>query len=388
MSTSNSQETYALFRYFFPALIIFSLYLAYTLASPFIHAIIMGIVFAGLSWPLQKRLLRLMKGRRIPATICTMLLIITCLILPICTFIIIVIPEAIKALGTISDSISNFNLEKTVDSKLVTNIFDFFKENVDFINPETEDISAAIIYYTQNASQLLLKGATKAVSNAVTFAFHCGLVLLVMFFMLLDAEKMLNRFMYLFPLKEVQKDTIVERLSTVAKAVLVGGLLVAVLQGLAGGVAMAIVGMPALFCGTLMALASFVPVFGTGLVWVPVTIWLFLHGNTWEGVFVLIWCGGLVTAIDSIMRPLFMSNTAGLSTFFLFMSIIGGLKAYGMLGIFYGPLILGFVVVMLSLYAHEYKDFLIHRWPAIIKKTPKEKGSAASKTKKKTSTAS
>jgi Predicted permease len=382
LPTSLPGETPRIFQLFFPAMVIFSLYLAYLLASPFMHAIIMGIVFAVLSWPIQKRMLKLTRGkwRRIPATVLTMLIIMVCIILPFIFFMVRLVPQALISLGSLSEWLSSFDINAFSNSQIVHNLFDFIKEHVPFIDPKADDISSALLAATREASQFLLKGATTVVSNALTFALHFALLLLVMFFILLDGENMMNRFMYLFPLKEVQKDAIFDRLRAVARAVLVGGVLVAVLQGLVGGIGMAIAGMPALFCGALIALASFVPVFGTGLVWGPIAIWLLINGMTWQGIFVLVWCGILVSAIDSIMRPIFMSNQAGLSTFFLFMSILGGLKTFGMLGIFYGPLVLGFVVVMLSLYATEYREFLTNHAPMpknTVKKTSAAKTSAA-----------
>ena len=382
MPTSLPGETPRIFQLFFPAMVIFSLYLAYLLASPFMHAIIMGIVFAVLSWPIQKRMLKLTRGkwRRIPATVLTMLIIMVCIILPFIFFMVRLVPQALISLGSLSEWLSSFDINAFSNSQIVHNLFNFIKEHVPFIDPKADDISSALLAATREASQVLLKGATTVVSNALTFALHFALLLLVMFFILLDGENMMNRFMYLFPLKEVQKDAIFDRLRAVARAVLVGGVLVAVLQGLVGGIGMAIAGMPALFCGALIALASFVPVFGTGLVWGPIAIWLLINGMTWQGIFVLVWCGILVSAIDSIMRPIFMSNQAGLSTFFLFMSILGGLKTFGMLGIFYGPLVLGFVVVMLSLYATEYREFLTNHAPMpknTVKKTSAAKTSAA-----------
>ena len=377
MPTSLPGETPRIFQLFFPAMVIFSLYLAYLLASPFIHAIIMGIVFAVLSWPIQKKMLKITKGRwrRIPATALTMMIIMICIILPFIFFMIRLVPQALVSLGSLSEWLTSFDINAFSNSQIVHNLFNFIKEHVPFIDPKADDISSALLAATREASQFLLKGATTVVSNALNFALHFALLLLVMFFVLLDGEAMMSRFMYLFPLKEVQKDAIFDRLRAVARAVLVGGVLVAVLQGLVGGIGMAIVGMPALFCGALIALASFVPVFGTGLIWGPVAVWLFINGMTWQGIFVLVWCGILVSAIDSVMRPIFMSNQAGLSTFFLFMSILGGLKTFGMLGVFYGPLVLGFVVVMLSLYAHEYREFLTDRAP--LPKTAAKKASTA-----------
>ena len=377
LPTSLPGETPRIFQLFFPAMVIFSLYLAYLLASPFMHAIIMGIVFAVLSWPIQKKMLKITKGRwrRIPATALTMLIIMICIILPFIFFMIRLVPQALMSLGSLSEWLTSFDINAFSNSQIVHNLFNFIKEHVPFIDPKADDISSALLAATREASQFLLKGATTVVSNALNFALHFALLLLVMFFVLLDGEAMMSRFMYLFPLKEVQKDAIFDRLRAVARAVLVGGVLVAVLQGLVRGIGMAIVGMPALFCGALIALASFVPVFGTGLIWGPVAVWLFINGMTWQGIFVLVWCGILVSAIDSVMRPIFMSNQAGLSTFFLFMSILGGLKTFGMLGVFYGPLVLGFVVVMLSLYAHEYREFLTDRAP--LPKTAAKKASTA-----------
>lgn len=261
MPTSLPGETPRIFQLFFPAMVIFSLYLAYLLASPFMHAIIMGIVFAVLSWPIQKRMLKITKGRwrHIPATALTMLIIMICIILPFIFFMVRLVPQALVSLGSLSEWLASFDINAFSNSQIVHNLFNFIKEHVPFIDPKADDISSALLAATREASQFLLKGATTVVSNALSFALHFALLLLVMFFVLLDGEAMMSRFMYLFPLKEIQKDAIFDRLRAVARAVLVGGVLVAVLQGLVGGIGMAIVGMPALFCGALIALASLCP---------------------------------------------------------------------------------------------------------------------------------
>ncbi len=231
------RDSSRLFQFFFPAMVLFSLYLAYLLAKPFLHAIIMGIVFAALSWPLQKRILHLTKGRRLLSTLLSMSILMVCIVLPGIIFVVQLLPQALASLGAINAWIVTFDLESALDSSLVTNLFAFFKEHIPFINPEAYDINAAILDFTKSASQFLLQGATTIVSNAVTFALHFGLLLLVMFFMLLDGEGMLDRFMFLFPLKELQKDAIIARLRAVSKAVFVGGVLVAILQGLIGALA-------------------------------------------------------------------------------------------------------------------------------------------------------
>lgn len=340
------------------ALLLFSLYLAYRLAEPFIHSIIMGIVFAALSAPIYLWALRRAKNRRVPAALITLALLLLCGVFPLAVFLKKLVPQAMDSISTISTWLSQHDVEEIMSTPWVKSILDWVHENLPFASFTQAEIQDALLSVSKVTSQYLIRGAGAILQNTLTFTLHFVLVLLVMFFMLLDGPRLLARLQYLSPLRRRQNEAIVGNLRRVARAVLVGGLLVAVLQGIAGGIGMAIVGMPALFCGTMMAVASLVPVLGTSLVWVPIAVWLLITGQTWQGAFIVAWCVLLVTNIDTFLRPIFMRNSAGLSTFFLFMSIIGGLNVFGMLGIFYGPLILGFAVVMLSLYGEEYHDFL------------------------------
>ena len=96
----------------------------------------------------------------------------------------------------------------------------------------------------------------------------------------------------------------------------------------------------------------------TGLVWGPASIYLLLMGQ-WKGaVFLVLWCSLVVAGADSFLRPYFMRGSSGASVFYIFLSILGGLKTFGMAGIIYGPLILSFTMVMLNLYGEEYRDIL------------------------------
>ncbi len=357
-SLPRGDHSLSLFSICLFALLLFSLYLAYRLAAPFIHSIIMGIVFAALSAPVYMWILRHMGNRRVPAAAITLGLILLCGVFPLSVFLKKLLPQAMDSISTISTWLSRHDAEELLGSPWVKSTLDWVRETLPSASVSQAEIQDALLSISKTASQYLIQGAGAILQNTLTFTMHFILVLLVMFFMLLDGPRLLARLQYLSPLRKRQNEAIVTNLRRVARAVLVGGLLVAVLQGIAGGIGMAIVGMPALFCGALMGVASLVPVLGTGLVWVPVAIWLLATGQTWQGSFVIAWCALLVTNIDTFLRPIFMRNSAGLSTFFLFMSILGGLNVFGMLGIFYGPLILGFAVVMVSLYGEEYHDFL------------------------------
>jgi predicted PurR-regulated permease PerM len=167
---------------------------------------------------------------------------------------------------------------------------------------------------------------------------------------------------YLFPMKAEQTAVMIESLRRMSRAVLVGGFSVAVLQGIAGGIGLALVGIPALFWGAVMAFAALVPVVGTGLVWGPAVIFLLIMGRWQSALFLALWCGVGVTSIDSFLRPYLLRGGAKVPVLFLFMAILGGVNVFGMLGILYGPMILGLVAVMLDIYAEEYHDILQNRF--------------------------
>jgi hypothetical protein len=111
-----------------------------------------------------------------------------------------------------------------------------------------------------------------------------------------------------------------------------------------------------------------VPILGTALVWVPSVLYLWVYGQGNSAVFLLLWCAILVTSVDSFLRPVLIRGKTKTSLLFLFMSVLGGIKAFGALGIAYGPLILSFVGVMLGIYSDEYSESL-NDYHAVSKKT-------------------
>jgi predicted PurR-regulated permease PerM len=183
----------------------------------------------------------------------------------------------------------------------------------------------------------------------------------MVFYFLVEGTAIVHKLKYLAPLRTHQEDILIDSLQRVARAVLFGSVLIAVLQGLTGALGLYIVGIPPLFWGSMMGLAAFIPVLGTGLVWIPATMYMFFFGNWDWAVFLLLWNVLVVTNIDTILRPMLMRKAAQVSPFYIFLSILGGIHAFGALGIFYGPLILSFLMVMLKIYSEEYKDVLTSR---------------------------
>jgi predicted PurR-regulated permease PerM len=351
-----------LFMWFFLGLLFFSLYLMFTVMQPFLHSIILACVFSAISYPFYLRCLKLTKERRVPAAFLVLTSLFFLVVLPICLFIAGLIPQAGQSIAAVTAWLNEGHLTDTISTHLEP-ILARLQEYIPGLQLDINSLNLkdTLLEASRNAGSLLISGGSYILRNAVLFVVHLLLIFLIMFFFLIDGANMVRRIMYLCPMKPEQTEVVIERLRRISRSVLVGGFLVAALQGVVGGIGLALVGIPALFWGTVMAFAALIPVVGTGLVWVPAVIFLFLTAGWKSALFLTIWCGVGVTSIDSVLRPMLMRDGARVPVLFIFLSILGGVNVFGMLGLLYGPMILAFVAVMLNIYAEEYSATLEFR---------------------------
>jgi len=190
-------------------------------------------------------------------------------------------------------------------------------------------------------------------------------MIFVIFYLVRDGEEMVEKGRYFSPLRRDQEDRILNGVRLVARSVLLGSFLTAVLQGLVGSIGLAVVGIPALFWGTMIGFSSLIPVIGTAIIWVPVVVYLLIMGYVKSAVFFSLWSVIIVGSIDNFIRPFLMKGQANMSPFYIFLSIVGGVQYFGLVGILYGPLILSFAMIMLYIYGVEYQHDLLGGWKAM-----------------------
>ena len=185
-----------------------------------------------------------------------------------------------------------------------------------------------------NMSAALVGNVTGVLTNFV-------LMLFVLFFLLRDYDLLVEKIRHVVPLSRSQEDKLLLEIENVAKSAMLGSFVTALVQGIAGGFAMWLVGFPGLFWGMMIGFCSFIPMIGTALIWLPAAIYLLLTGE-WEwGVFLIIWGVVVIGSIDNFVRPLVMQGNSGMNTLLIFFSLIGGLHVFGLLGLIYGPIIFG-----------------------------------------------
>jgi len=207
-------------------------------------------------------------------------------------------------------------------------------------------------------SKELLNLSTKMLGDLTGLLFSFVLMLFVLYFLLRDHDKIVAAIQHYIPLSRSQKDALLSEAKLVARSAVLGSVLTAIAQGLAGGIAMAIVGFPGLFWGTMMAFASFIPAVGTALIWLPASLYLFFTGDWGWGLFLAGWGVLVVGSIDNVLRPILMQGSSNMSTLLIFLALLGGIQLFGLIGVIYGPIIFALTLVLLRLYTIEFKDFL------------------------------
>ena len=212
----------------------------------------------------------------------------------------------------------------------------------------------------------VVSGSQQALQRAASFggSFFLGaldsllsfaVMLFLLYFFLRDGDVMLERTLPLIPLDDERKDRLFRQLSAVTRAIVFGTSVTALAQGLLVGVGFAIASLPSpVVFAVLAALLSLLPIGGAAFVWGPAVIWLFIDGRYGYAIFMLAW-GLMLGGLDNILRPLLISGRAKISALAVFVGVLGGIPAFGAIGIIAGPVILS-LVIALAEFAEESRE--------------------------------
>lgn len=349
------------FSTFLLVLVLASLALAYIVLRPFVHIIIIGVVLAALFHPLFRRLREAFKGRSALAALATVALIVTSIILPLFFLTGALLTQGLSSVTAVHEWLAGADLDALISNERLTPALEWVRARLPFLDLAKVDLQKDLMEFSKLAGQYLLDAGTTFLGNLAILTMDFLILVFVLFFLIRDGERMLRRLKYLTPLTEEQENRIIGQLWSVSRSVVLGSFLIAACQGLAGGLGLYLAGIPPLFWGCVMGFTSLVPVAGTALVWGPAALFLMFSGQWPWGVFLLLWGLIVVSGIDSFLRPLLLGGRSGMSMFYVFLAIIGGIKYFGPLGLLYGPLIMSLAMVMLSLYSDAYKDMLDQR---------------------------
>ena len=182
--------------------------------------------------------------------------------------------------------------------------------------------------------------------GALDSMFSFAIMLFLLFFFLRDGDVMIARASQFIPLDETRKSRLFEQLGNLTRAIVYGTSVTALAQGLLIGVGFAIASLPSpVVFGVLAALLSMLPIGGAAFVWVPAVIWLFFDGRWGFAIFMLAW-GLMLGGLDNVLRPMLISGRAKISALAVFAGVLGGIPAFGAIGVIAGPVVLCLVLAL------------------------------------------
>ncbi|WP_300668037.1 AI-2E family transporter [Desulfoluna sp.] len=364
-AVKDSDHAFMNVHYFLFLLIIVVLIGCYHIIKPYLHTIILAMLLAIIFSPVNKRLERLFRGRKNTAAGCSCVLLTLVVVLPVLFMLLAIFQQGVDSFDAIYNWVETGKYHALMNHPMVTGVTawgqgvlpDIERFFPDF-NLKNLQIDQAILTMTRSIGKSLLNQGGYLAGSLTSFVGKFFLMLFTFFFFVRDEEIIFASLLHLIPLSSSQEDRIIEKIKTVSKSALLGTFVTALAQGLAGGIAFWICGLPAFFWGIAMAFASLVPMVGTALIWIPAALYLLISGHWGLAIFMTVWSVVVVGMIDNIVRPLFMQGAADMSTLLIFFAILGGINYFGLIGLLYGPIIFGLAMVLLYIYSLEFDDFL------------------------------
>jgi len=315
---------------------------------PFAGPIAWAAFLAFLLFPLNLRLRRAFRGRSALAAGLLTVFAPIVVLLPVAALSIEFVSQISVLLRKLQSTASGLDIKSTADLErfpLIAHLNLWLQAHTSF---SAEQVQAWILQGTREILERAASFSGSFFLGALSSVLGIALTVVLLFFFLVDGDAMVRRGRRFIPLEEAYKERLVDRLSGIARAIVFGTTMNALLQGLVLGIGFGIAGLPSpVVFAVLAALVAMLPVGGAALVWIPAALWLFFDGRWGYAIFLLVW-GAMMSLLDSFLKPLLISGRAPISTLVVFIGVLGGIAAFGAIGIIAGPLILSLVLALIE----------------------------------------
>lgn len=323
---------------FFLALVVV-ISLAFALViEPFFAAVLWGIIAAILFSPVNRRLLKALPGHRNSAAGLTLILIIAMVIVPAIFITIALVDEVAAVYARIQSGEIDFAaLFERAQASLPGWAQGYLER---FGLADFDSLRQRIDAALTASFRTLATQAVAAGQSAFSFLMALGVMLYLAYFLLRDGDELAERVTRIAPLRAAQREALLQQFVLVIRATIKGSIVVAIIQGLIGGIVFWMLGIEgALLWGVTMGFFSLLPAIGTGLIWVPVALYLFATGAIVKGL-ILVFCGiFIIGMVDNLLRPILVGRDTRLPDYVVLISTLGGLELFGFSGIVIGPVV-------------------------------------------------
>lgn len=331
---------------FLLALAAVALYFSYVIARPFLSPIFLAVMIAIVFHPVNARIKARVRRRNTSALISTILVLFV-LVIPTVGLGIVVSQEITGLYRLLNERSSEQGGWNPYVMHATESLLAWAGRYIDL---STLDVRGTLLRWLEQISRSLLSRGAQVVSNIISFLVDGVITFFTLFFLFREGASMRERVVEVLPLSAGQVERLFTGISNSIVANVYGCLAVGVAQGTLLSLAFWALGLPSpVLWGLVTALFSLIPIIGSAAVWGPAVIILLIGGHWWKGLILLGWGAGVVGQVDSFVRPYVISERAKLHTLLVFFALLGGVKAFGVMGLFIGPVVLSVTLVVLEM---------------------------------------
>jgi predicted PurR-regulated permease PerM len=327
----------------------------FSMIRSFALTLLLAGIFAGLLQPFYQRLLTPFREHRSLASLCTILVFVLAVVIPLLLFLGIVAGQAFDISKSAAPWIERQLTEPDRLSQWFRNLPGF-----EYVEPYREEILQRLATVAGNVGNFVVRGLSAATSGTVAFFFQFFIFLYALFFFLIDGQALLRKIMYYMPLSSADEGRLMAKFSSVTRATLKGTLVIGVIQGGMAGIGLAVAGIGgSVFWGTVMVVLSIVPGIGTALVWVPAVIYLLAVGKVLAGVLLAVYCAVVVGSVDNLLRPRLVGRDTKMPDLMILLGTLGGILLFGVVGFIIGPVIAALLITVWDIYGDAFSYALV-----------------------------
>lgn len=314
-----------------------TIWFGYLIAKPYLKTILSAIVLAVVFYPVHARLHEYIRNAHAASLISTLLVLL--LIMVPTTLLVIEIKRELTGVYQALTAMSQQNGDWLERFILLSDKWSQWLNS--YVDLPGFDLSEMLREKLQQVSGFLLSQTANAIGNLTSFIVSLIVAFLTLFFLFRDGRSLVRRLSVLIPLQPEQRRNLISGITRTVKASMYGVVAVAVAQGVLMGLAWWFLGLhsPVLW-GVLTGLISFIPLVGSSIIWLPAAVILILNGSWVKGLVLIGWGAGVVGLADNVIRPYVISEAVQIHPLLVFFALLGGVQAFGLIGLFAGPVVL------------------------------------------------
>ena len=338
---------------FLLCLTVIALYGCYLLVAPFFKSILFASVVAILFYPMHSKIRDRLRNQTVAALLTTLIVIL-----------LIVFSSGLlgRALATgVHEIYDSLNANGDGRERLGVYLVGLSERAVILVGRylpiSSPDLRTAAMNQIQKGVAMIVNSTAGLVGGIASAIVNALISFFILFFLFRDGRSMLRRGYVLLPLRVDQVRGLYARIEETLQAIVYGSIAMAALQGVLTGLAFWVLGLSSpILWAIVTALCALIPVIGTGFVLAPAISMLLFNGHWVKALVLLAWGLVVVHPIDNVLRPYLIGERTKLSTLFVFFAILGGLRAFGAMGIFIGPIILAATLALVSFLREENRQ--------------------------------